>query len=143
MDITIFIVNFVWVCWMPKEVPPHSVAQAFMLLRYVVNIPNWYFRLFQKLLSILVLFQMLQTLENFHFGTPHAKSGFRVMQRIQRNHPCCSVIDQFDFHFCQLWSASIWIEDGKLQWCYNHKQVCQLFCVIHPSPLQQFMSNVK
>ena len=35
MDITIFIVNFVWVCWMPKEVPPHSVAQAFMLLRYI------------------------------------------------------------------------------------------------------------
>ena len=37
MDITIFIVNFVWVCWMPKEVPPHSVAQAFMLLRYILQ----------------------------------------------------------------------------------------------------------
>ena len=32
-DITIFIVSFVWLCWMPKEVPPLSVAQILMLLR--------------------------------------------------------------------------------------------------------------
>ena len=33
LDITIFIVSFVWLCWMPKEVPPLSVAQILMLLR--------------------------------------------------------------------------------------------------------------
>lgn len=99
MDITIFIVNFVWVCWMPKEVPPHSVAQAFMLLRYFRLLKKFGFKSITNI-SFLVDFQMLQTFENFHFGTPHAKSGFGTLQRIQRNHPCGSLIDQFDFHFC-------------------------------------------
>ena len=33
LDITIFIVSFLWVCWMPENVAPHSVAQFLMLLR--------------------------------------------------------------------------------------------------------------
>ncbi len=33
LDIFIFFVSLIWVCWMPQKVPPNSIAQFFMLLR--------------------------------------------------------------------------------------------------------------
>ena len=33
LDISMFIVSLIWVCWMPKVVAPHSLAQILMLLR--------------------------------------------------------------------------------------------------------------
>ena len=33
LDISMFIVSLIWVCWMPKNVEPHSLAQFLMLLR--------------------------------------------------------------------------------------------------------------
>ena len=33
IDLVIFIVSLVWLCWMPKHISPNSAAQAFILLR--------------------------------------------------------------------------------------------------------------
>ena len=33
LDITMFIVSLIWICWMPKKVEPHSLAQFLMLFR--------------------------------------------------------------------------------------------------------------
>ena len=33
LDISVFIVSLVWVCWMPQKVEPNSPAQFLMLLR--------------------------------------------------------------------------------------------------------------
>ena len=33
LDIFIFVVSLTWVCWLPKDVPPNSLAQFLMLLR--------------------------------------------------------------------------------------------------------------
>lgn len=33
LDVSIFIVSLIWVCWMPQHVPPNSMAQFLMLLR--------------------------------------------------------------------------------------------------------------
>ena len=35
LDIFIFVVSLIWVCWMPKNVQPNSLAQLLMLLRLV------------------------------------------------------------------------------------------------------------
>ena len=33
IDLVIFIVSLVWLCWMPKHIAPNSAAQALILLR--------------------------------------------------------------------------------------------------------------
>ena len=33
LDVMIFLVSLVWVCWMPRRIPPNSLAQFLMLLR--------------------------------------------------------------------------------------------------------------
>ena len=33
LDISMFIMSLMWVCWMPKRVPPFSLAHILMLLR--------------------------------------------------------------------------------------------------------------
>jgi len=38
LDIFIFAVSLVWVCWMPKHVEPNSLAQLLMLLRLVYTL---------------------------------------------------------------------------------------------------------
>ena len=35
LDIFIFAVSLIWLCWMPKNVKPNSLAHFLMLLRYL------------------------------------------------------------------------------------------------------------
>ena len=35
LDIFIFGVSLIWLCWMPTQVEPNSLAQLLMLLRYL------------------------------------------------------------------------------------------------------------
>ena len=37
LDIFIFGVSLIWLCWMPTQVEPNSLAQLLMLLRYLNN----------------------------------------------------------------------------------------------------------
>ena len=136
LDIFIFGVSLIWLCWMPTQVEPNSLAQLLMLLRYL-NIyfiddgcDLYYFviykisnKIFLSMIDLKSYWQMLSTFANPYSCTPYEARRSRAVQRIQGNSSCIRTSACSHLRIRHLGFAFVWDEVCSMQRShYNQKR---------------------